>query len=214
MKGVHNTSVQQKPVKTKPSLGRAHRNETQPRLLSIQPSPKSRAATKYLESERRAAAAKARGRGRRHRGRRRAEQRCSLQVPFQGGGGALPAGPAKGGGGGAPGVVQRPQGQGLQPGLLHRAPPPPRPAPHRGPHVAAASPTAAGPRDLPQRGEEAIVATEGATVQGIWDQILTRGWLIDTEQMFPGIKVQPFFHFVLSFSFCRTTCVRGCLLLH
>jgi len=120
-------------------------------LLSIQPSPKSRAATKYPESERRAAAAKARGRGRRRRGRRRAEQRCSLQVPFQGGGGALPAGPAKGGGGGAPGAVQRPQGQGLQPSLLRRAPPPPRPAPHRGPQVAAASLAAAGPRDLPQR---------------------------------------------------------------
>ena len=82
--------------------------------------------------------------------------------------------------------------------------------------------------------EEAIVAAEGATAQGIRDQILARGRLIDTEQMFrdagekwpvvipeeelgmsfPGIKVQPFFHFVLSLSFCRTTCVRGCLLLH
>jgi len=138
MKGVHNTSVQQKPVKTKPSLGRAHRNETQPRLLSIQPSEGRLRRERQEEDER-------------HRGRRRAEERCSLQVPFQCGSGALSAGPAEGGGGGAPGVVQRPQGQGLQSGLLRRAPPPPRPAPHRGPQVAAASSAAAGPRDLPQR---------------------------------------------------------------
>ncbi|WVZ76850.1 hypothetical protein U9M48_024777 [Paspalum notatum var. saurae] len=32
--------------------------------------------------------------------------------------------------------------------------------------------------------EEAIVAAEGATAQGIRDQILARGRLIDTEQMF------------------------------
>ncbi|KAG2657828.1 hypothetical protein PVAP13_1KG155720 [Panicum virgatum] len=82
--------------------------------------------------------------------------------------------------------------------------------------------------------EEAIVAAEGATAQGIRDQILAQGRFIDTEQMFrdaeekwpilipeeelgtsfPGIKVRPFFPFVLSFPFCRTTCVRGCLLLH
>ena len=82
--------------------------------------------------------------------------------------------------------------------------------------------------------EEAIVAAEGATAQGIRDQILARGRLIDTEQMFrdageqwpvvipeeelgmsfPGIKVRPFFHFMLSFPFCRTACVLGCLLLH
>ena len=33
--------------------------------------------------------------------------------------------------------------------------------------------------------EEAVVAAEGATAQGIRDQILARGRLIDTEQMFP-----------------------------
>ena len=83
--------------------------------------------------------------------------------------------------------------------------------------------------------EEAVVAAEGATAQGIRDQILARGRLIDTEQMFrdggetwpvvipeeelgmsfPGIKVRPFFFFLFCFHFpfCRTPCVRGCLLL-
>jgi large subunit ribosomal protein L53 len=76
--------------------------------------------------------------------------------------------------------------------------------------------------------EEAIVAAEGATAQGIRDQILARGRLIDTEQLFrdggekwpvvipeeelgmsfPGIKVRPSFPLVLPFSFRRTPCVR------
>lgn len=82
--------------------------------------------------------------------------------------------------------------------------------------------------------EEAIVAAEGATAQGIRDQILARGRLIDTEQMFrdvgekwpvvipeeelgmsfPGIKVLLVFLFVLIFSFRRTPCVRECLFLY
>ena len=106
------------------------------------------------------------------------------------------------------------------------------PAPH-----ASADPKPQPPRVLVtylNGAEEAVVAAEGATAQGIRDQILARGRLIDTEQMFrdagekwpvvipeeelgmsfPGIKVRPFFHFMLSFPFCRTACVLGCLLLH
>jgi large subunit ribosomal protein L53 len=82
--------------------------------------------------------------------------------------------------------------------------------------------------------EEAIIAAEGATAQGIRDQILARGRLIDTEQMFrdggekwpvlipkeelgmsfPGIKVRHVFPFVRIFSFRRTPCVRECFFLH
>ncbi|CAO2200443.1 unnamed protein product, partial [Urochloa humidicola] len=55
-----------------------------------------------------------------------------------------------------------------------------------------APPPSAGPEPQPPRvlvtylngAEEAIVAAEGATAQGIRDQILARGRLIDTEQMF------------------------------
>jgi large subunit ribosomal protein L53 len=78
--------------------------------------------------------------------------------------------------------------------------------------------------------EEAIVFAEGATAQGIRDQIVARGRLIDTEKMFrdggekwpvvipeeelgmsfPGIKVRHVFPFVLIFPFRRTPGVRGC----
>jgi hypothetical protein len=77
-------------------------------------------------------------------------ERQDAQVPVQGGGGVLPAGPTQGGGSGAPGAVQRPQGQGLQPGLLHRAAAPPLTARRRGPQAAKA-PAPAHPRHLPQR---------------------------------------------------------------
>ncbi|PUZ52574.1 hypothetical protein GQ55_6G281800 [Panicum hallii var. hallii] len=110
-------------------------------------------------------------------------ERKDAQVPVQGGGGILPAGPAEGRGGGAPGAVQRPQGQGLQRSNqacsveLRRLPTPP----------ASADPKPQPPRVLVtylNGAEEAIVAAEGATAHGIRDQILARGRLIDTEQMF------------------------------
>ncbi|KAG2585580.1 hypothetical protein PVAP13_6KG399850 [Panicum virgatum] len=55
-----------------------------------------------------------------------------------------------------------------------------------------APPASADPKPQPPRvlvtylngAEEAVVAAEGATAQGIRDQILARGRLIDTEQMF------------------------------
>jgi len=56
------------------------------------------------------------------------------------------------------------------------------PAPH-----ASADPKPQPPRVLVtylNGAEEAVVAAEGATAQGIRDQILARGRLIDTEQMF------------------------------
>ena len=79
--------------------------------------------------------------------------------------------------------------------------------------------------------EEAIIAAEGATAQSIREQILARGRLIDTEQMFrdggekwpvvipeeelgmsfPGIKVRHMSPVVPIFSFRRTPCVRGTL---
>ena len=97
-----------------------------------------------------------------------------------------------------------------------------------------APPASADPKPQPPRvlvtylngAEEAVVAAEGATAQGIRDQILARGRLIDTEQMFrdagekwpvvipkeelgmsfPGIKVPPFIsHFVE-----RPACVGVC----
>jgi hypothetical protein len=95
-----------------------------------------------------AAPASARQR-RRRRGQWREEEHA--EVPVQGGGGVLPSGPAEGGGSGAPRAVQRPQGQGLQPGLLGRAPPPPVPSSVHGPQVAADSPASEGPRDLLHR---------------------------------------------------------------
>lgn len=81
--------------------------------------------------------------------------------------------------------------------------------------------------------EEAFVAADGATAQGIREQILARGRLIETEQMFrdggekwpvvipeeelamsyPGIKVRPFPYSVLSFLSSNTlnACLVNCV---
>uniref|UniRef100_A0ACD5ZNL2 Uncharacterized protein n=1 Tax=Avena sativa TaxID=4498 RepID=A0ACD5ZNL2_AVESA len=76
--------------------------------------------------------------------------------------------------------------------------------------------------------EEAFVAADGATAQGMRDQILSRGRLLETEQLFreagekwpvvipeeelgmsfPGIKVRLLLCLVQS-TFRRTPCVRG-----
>jgi len=102
-----------------------------------------------------------------------------------------------------------------------------------------APPASADPKPQPPRvlvtylngAEEAVVAAEGATAQGIRDQILARGRLIDTEQMFrdggetwpvvipeeelgmsfPGIKVPPFISQFVERPACVGVCCSSAL---